>query len=191
MTTFPDLAAYEDEATTEPLVLPINGKQYSFSASIPMARGIHIMRLREEMRRADKARQAGETYEPRRDLDLNDTEEVDLYLDLIGDEQRAAMEADGVSFQQMTHVGATLFAWHLVGRDMALRVWTRGRLEDDDVRPPEQEGSESSDPPKTSPSSSTKAKTKPSATSRGRRSRGATTSSGGGSSKRTSTASTA
>ncbi|PXY20310.1 DUF7426 family protein [Prauserella endophytica] len=213
MTTFPDLVDYQDDTTDKPLVLPINGKQYAFPAAIPMARGIQIVQLREEMRRAAKARvEAIETLtdqlgrepsvdevvahlaehgpKPRKDLDLDDAGEVELYLDLIGPKRRAEMEANGVTYPQMVKVGATLLAWHIVGADYARRVWTNGgQIEGGDVRPPEQAG-ESSGPPKTSRSSSTKTKRASSRKTPARKSRGATTSNGGGSSKPTSTAST-
>lgn len=212
MTTFPDLSAYEDETTDEHLVLPINGREYRFSPSIPMSRGIWITRVREESRRygdairdarakltkqldrdptSDELRRHLDTHgpKPRSDLDMTDAQELDLYLDLIGDEQRAAMEADGVTWQQLIQVGSTLFAWYIAGRDAALRVWTRGKIEDGDVNPPA-EPSAPSGQPRTSPSSSTKTKRANSNSSK-TRSRGATTSSAGASSRRISNASTA
>jgi hypothetical protein len=188
VTTFPDLDQATAEATGEALTLPIHGKPYTFPMALSIERGLQFHRMREEGRRMVEAAKNNETYEPDEDLTriVDELDGVELYLDLIGADQLAQMKDDGVDYPTMLHVGTTLYAWYVAGDAVARRVWTRGSLEEGDVRPPA-ESSANSARPRTSRSSSTKKK--PNA-SKPRRTRGATSSTGGNSSKRTSTGST-
>lgn len=179
MATFPDLDRFiEDTTEDDTLTLPIGGREYTFRASLlPFGRALQIQKLREESNRILAARVSGETYQPSEafDEELKGFDEQGLYLDVIGDEMREKLIADKVPFPTVLHVGSTLVAWLMYGEANALRVWTRGQLEDDDSRPPAN-ASDSSSPPTTSRSGSTKKKRRK---RKGKGSRGATTSSAG------------
>lgn len=191
MTTFPELDAATAEAAGETLNLPVRGKTYSFSSSLPMRRGIQIARMREETARLVRAKRDGDdsssvTPSEASRVELSDESEIQMYLDLIGEDNRAAMETDGVTWPEMLHIGSTLFAWHFGGEGAARIAWEAkpGGDADPPADPPASSGGR-----KTSRSSSSQKK--PSG-SKGTntRSRGATTSTGGASSRRTSTGST-
>lgn len=188
MTTFPELDASTAEANGETLNLPIRGKTYSFSSSLPMRRGIQIARMREETARLVRAKRDGDdssvTPSEASRVELSDESEIQMYLDLIGEDNRAAMETDGVTWPEMLHIGSTLFAWHFGGEGAARIAWEAkpGGDADPPADPPASSGGR-----KTSRSSSTKSK---SSSSKAAASRGATTSTGGASSRRTSTGST-
>ncbi|WP_410652125.1 hypothetical protein [Amycolatopsis sp. cmx-4-54] len=179
MATFPDLDRFiEDTTEDDTLTLPIGGREYVFRASLlPIGRALEIQKLREESSRILAARASGATYQPSDAFneDLKAFDEQGLYLDVLGDEMREKLIADKVPFPTVLHVGTTLVAWHMYGTENALRVWTRGQMEDDDSRPPA-DASGSSSPPTTSRSGSTKKKRRK---RKGQRSRGATTSSAG------------
>ncbi|OZM73971.1 hypothetical protein CFN78_06700 [Amycolatopsis antarctica] len=196
MTTFPDYRHFEDETTNEPLVLPVHGVEYSFSASLDLGTALEFQVMRAEMQRYVEDRQQAEAekrpyrFTPSQKLvdQLNGTDENELYMALIGDEMKQKLIDNKVSFPVMLHIGATLFAWHMNGSQVARHVWTRGKLEEGDVSPPA--GSTGvSRPSKTSPRSSSPKKPRNSKAAAAR-SRGATTSNAGRSSKRTSSGST-
>lgn len=190
MTIFPDLDRFtEDTTEDDSLTLPISGREYVFRADLlPFGRALEIQKLREETARSMRARAAGDDFEPSPEFveDMSTFDERRLYLDLIGETMRAQLIADEVPWSTVLHIGATLLSWHMYGKQIALRVWTRGKLEEGDSRPPAK-ASGTSKARTTSRSGSTKKtprKPKPG-------SRGATTSNGGSSSKPTSTANTA
>lgn len=187
MSTFPELDASLGEANGETLRLPIGGKVYEFSQSIPMERGIQIARMREETSRIVKARAENPDADVSvRDVtrdELDDESEMQMYLDLIGEDARQQMAADGVSWPDMLRVGSTLFAWHFGGEGAARIAWqARPGDADPPAEPPASSGGQ-----KTSPSSSNRKKA---SGSKAAPSRSATTSNGGRSSKPTSTGST-
>lgn len=188
MTTFPDLEKFQSEVHHDTLTLPVGGKKYSFVGSLSIERGLQFQQMREEGRRILEAAQNNEKYEPSQQVRelLDALDGNNLYLELIGDDQLAQLKADGVDYDTMIHIGVTLYSWYVAGESVAKRVWTRGTLEDDDVRPPAK-SSATSARPRTSPKKST---TKQRNGSAPRRTRGATSSSGGNSSKPTSRAST-
>lgn len=191
MSTFPELDASLGEANGDTLSLPIGGKNYEFTASIPMERGIQIARMREETARLLKAKandpEAEVTVRDATRDELDDESELQLYLDLIGEDMRQRMADDGVSWPDMLRVGSTLFAWHFSGEAAARIAW---QAKPGDADPPAEPPASSGDP-KTSQSTSTKKKTAGSAAKgKAKASGSATTSTAGHSSKATSTAST-
>lgn len=194
MTTFPDLDQFQSDATQDSLTLPIGGKTYEFRSVLPFGRALQLEKIRAEGRRMLAEQQAADAEGREPNLEpspeflkqFEDVDQREFYLELIGDDMQQVLIADRVPYETVLHIGATLYSWHLAGETAALRVWTRGKLEDSDVRPPAGSPGKSGGP-KTSPSGSTTTKRR---ASRPRQSSGRTTSTAGASSKRTSTAST-
>ncbi|MFJ8815419.1 DUF7426 family protein [Amycolatopsis thermoflava] len=187
MTTFPQLDHFEADTTGQVARLRIRGTTFTFArASVPMERGIQLMRLNAEYRRAAQARRDGLSY-TLKDVPYEgasgDDSTIDAYLDLIGD-QRAALAEAGFSFDDMLHVGEVLFAWFTTGPAGAERLFDL--YFGADARPPAAD-SASSSPPTTSPSSSSRKKP---TSSRAAATRGRKSSPSGTSSKRKSTATT-
>lgn len=160
MLTFPDLAAFENEINGGGITLPIAGKQYVFSGSIPARTGLTLAKIREQVEAAGKDADDNQVL-------LTDQAETVVMQDLIGD-QWDVMEADGVPWPMFRHVYITLFTWHMVGPDAAMRVWSADLGVEGDARPPARGTSQA---PRTSRSSSTR---KPSNATRSRRSAGKT-----------------
>ena len=179
MATFPDLSNFVADTTDDGLTLPIRGRDYTFHSSLPFGRALQVQKIRAEASRLFDARLKGEENPaPSPDFltAMADYDETETYLDLIGDEMRAKLIADEVPWEDVLHVGATLLAWHMNGEAVALRVWTRGKLEDADNRPPAEAPGSQSTARTTSRSGSTKKTSrKPAA----RTTRGATTSTAG------------
>jgi hypothetical protein len=192
VTTFPDLARFQDEADTtgDTLTLPVNGKEYTFGSNLTFGRALEFEAMRAEGQRMLAAKAAGkaESYEPSDEFveRMKKFDEKALYLELIGDDMREVLLADKVLWQTVLHIGATLYAWHMTGKAVALTVWTRGKLEAADVRPPAKSSgsSKARTTSRTGSAKTTPRKPAPRAT------RGQTTSTAGRSSKPTSSAST-
>ncbi|MDQ0377965.1 DUF7426 family protein [Amycolatopsis thermophila] len=188
MTTFPQLDHFEADTNGQTARLTIRGTTFTFArASVPMERGIQLMRLNAEYRRAAKARREGLSY-TLKDVpyegESGDDSTIDAYLDLIGD-QRPVLAAAGFSFDDMLHVGEVLFAWFTTGPAGAQRLFDL-YFGEATGRPPA-DASASSSPPTTSPTSSSRKKP---ASSRAAASRGRKSSPSGTSSKRKSTSTT-
>lgn len=168
MPTFPDLDRFLSEAADEPLVLPIRGRRYTFTAAIPIEAGLRLTRAREEVEKYARALASGEQPDPDLTL-LDDASEAVLLRQLIGPDNLAKMEADGITWPEARRVGLTLMAWHLAGPDAALAAW-QGQIEAGDARPPV--NSSSSSDLRTSPSGSTTTRSHSFGSSRRRRSGG-------------------
>jgi hypothetical protein len=192
VTTFPDLARFQDEAATtgNTLTLPVAGREYTFASNLTFGRALEFEAMRTEAQRMLAAKAAGKakTYKPTDEFvkRMETFDEKKVYLELIGDEMQEVLLADNVLWQTVLHIGATLFAWHMTGKAVALQVWTRGKLEDSDIRPPAKSSGSSKARTTSRTGSATTKPRKPAV----RATRGATTSTAGRSSKPTSSAST-
>jgi hypothetical protein len=179
--TFPDLSTFDhfvtQSVTADPLVLPIRGRTYSFDPA-DLTTGAMLMLQRVEVESVEIARKiaAGEEIDPNV-IVMNDDEEAQFGIELIGKANLDQMSADGVKWPETQHVMATLMAWYLHGDKAALAIWSGGK-ENKPADPPARAAST-----KTAGSSTRRKKRRP-------RSVGRTSSRGGTSSKRTSTAST-
>lgn len=167
---FPDLRKLKQETNRDTLDLPIGGKTYTFTASIPIDTGIRIARMQEESLRFARAMEKGEAADFSMEL-LDDVEETKLYLDLIGEKNLAEMKADGVSWPECKQVALTLLAWHMVGANAALASWG---VEEANPNPPARRSS--SKTRTTSRSSSTTSSPRASKATKPRRSGGETSS---------------
>lgn len=167
MPTFPDLTSLQSEVDGEALTLPVRGTAYTFSGRISIETGLRLTRIREEINLYAQALARGEQPDPDMEM-LDDARETKMIRDLIGSDNLAAMQADGVTWPELKHIGETLLAWHLSGADAALTAWvgTGG-----DARPPA-EADSSSSPPKKSRSGSTKTTSPRSKAATGRASAG-------------------
>lgn len=194
MTTFPALRHALAEATGEPLTLTLSDRvAYTFTRSFSIAAGLHMQRLNAVYRQIEDSHLPADATEADMLAALDPEEakwikgerdEHALYIDLIGASNFAAMQAAGLPWAEMEHVGQTLLAWHVTGAAAALAMWQRGEAVGSDRRPP---AGGSSTPPTTSPKSSTR---KNSTSTSPPRSSGRKSSTRGSASKPTSRAST-
>jgi hypothetical protein len=125
VTTFPPLHRYQSEVDDSTIDLPLRGKVYSFPIALPFEQGLKMTMLREEADRLARAQAAGIEYEakPTSREWVDDLALHELYRELIGPEKCAEFQADGVSWQEVLHVGETLFAFHQAGEQVAMTVW--------------------------------------------------------------------
>jgi hypothetical protein len=138
VTTFPDLSRYVIETSGETLSLPINGITYEFTADLSLDLGLRIMELRAEGDRVISAFRNDEKSAPHPDTVqlLDDQSQAELFNELIGPDTLAEMKTNGVRTSEWLRVGETLFAWHMVGPDAALHVWTTSTEAGDAEDPP-------------------------------------------------------
>lgn len=178
MTTFPELRDANAEQAGERITLPIGGVEYHFSKSIPMRLGMALALARTQAEEMAKAGKLDET--PPALVGLTDAQ---MQRAMIGDQWDRMLE-DDVLDSEFERVYHTLFAWHMAGKETAMKVWTGEISREGDARPP---ASSASTARRKSPRSSTRKTSEP---SRRRRSAGTTSSKTGTTSKQTSTAST-
>jgi hypothetical protein len=108
-----------DFLVVKPIVLPIAGKEYTFpgEGQIPARIGLEIERLNA----VAMAAVGGTEYDPDEDVP-SDVTQNDLEVALLGP-AREEMIADGRTRAEMAIVFRTLWAWQLVGEEIALSVW--------------------------------------------------------------------
>lgn len=70
---------------------------------------------------------------PAEDGDLDDAEEEEMYVRLMGDVWEQ-MRADGVNWQRMKRAGATTFYWVVGETDSAERMWETGSPVDPELQ---------------------------------------------------------
>lgn len=148
MASFPELRAFRVETGADTIELPVGGRVYSWTRTkLSISAGLDLVVMREELVRFTRRLADGDDVDMATELNtplLDPARERTFMLDLIGD-QRVQMEADGVSWGELTHVGQTLLTWHLTGPDAAMIVWLQGRTPDevaagDDAGPPPHPG---------------------------------------------------
>lgn len=180
MATFPDLRSFDHFTSQtiagDPLVLPIGGRTYSFDPSkLTTSAYLTLQRVQTQTDEIARKIDAGEKVDSNT-IVMNDDQEKRFGHELLGDDVIAELAADGVLWSETQHVMTTVMSYYLYGEAAALAIWSG-------------EGNKPADPParaastKTAGSSTTRTKAKP-------RSGGPRSSRNGGSSRRTSTAST-
>lgn len=140
MTTFPQISRFEREIVGRTIDLPLRGKVYKFPANVSVDLGLKFTVLREETFKLKAAADAGIEYEvderARELIDESGESFHDIYFQVIGEERRAELEADGVTWAEIVHIGQTLMFYHTAGPEVALLVWQSYEADEADARPP-------------------------------------------------------
>jgi len=101
----------------KPIVLPIDGKSYTFPGQIPARLWLQL----QELQAIGSAVAAGVEYDPDKEV-LSDMDQSNMMLELMGDSYKAMLD-DGVTSTQLQVVFRTLFAWHTNSPEYARMIW--------------------------------------------------------------------
>lgn len=113
--TFKDLDSF---FKIQDIVLPIKGKKYRFPGSVSGRTGLLLHRMT-EMAEAVKA---GKDAPDLGQQILDDTEELSLRTEILGDAERVMID-DGLPAVFIDHVFHTLIVHHQFGENVARAVW--------------------------------------------------------------------
>ncbi|GAB2964502.1 DUF7426 family protein [Saccharothrix stipae] len=134
MPTFPELHALRSEVDAKPIVLPIRGREFRFSRSIPMRTGLALAEAQVVAKQVAAALAEGREPDDLGEAAYQSVTEDQAMRDLIGDQWQPLLDA-GCTAAEVRHVYLTLFTWHMAGEAAAELVWTEG-LPEGDVGPP-------------------------------------------------------
>lgn len=113
--TFKDLDSF---FRIQPIRLPIRGKMYAFPGSVSGRTGLLLHRMTEMAERVKAGKDAPDLGQQI----LDDSEELDLRTEILGDTEREMID-DGLPSVFVDHVFHTLIVWHQFGEEVAKAVW--------------------------------------------------------------------
>lgn len=102
----------------QPFVLPIRGKKYKFPGSVSGRTGLLLHRMTEV---AEAVKSGKDAPDLRQEI-LDDSGEIDLRREIMGDTEREMIK-DDVPAQYIGHAFHTLIVWHQYGPNVARAVW--------------------------------------------------------------------
>jgi len=108
---------------SEPIVLPIRGKEYSFPGpgDVSADLWLRLQRLSNQMQRAQESARKGEAFDPDEEV-VSDSDQEAMMDEMFGGTEQEMID-EGLSSAHIKAVFYTLIAWHLSGEDAALAVW--------------------------------------------------------------------
>lgn len=113
--TFKDLDSF---FKIQPIRLPIRGKTYAFPGSVSGRTGLLLHRMTEM---AEKVKAGKDSPDLGQQI-LDDSEELDLRKEILGDTEREMID-DGLPSAFIDHVFHTLIVHHQFGENVAKAVW--------------------------------------------------------------------
>lgn len=121
MTDKNDMQDYDDFAGEDaPLALDYRDKTYLVQP-LPAMTGLRVQRLISAAERASRGREDEQADEQV----VSDTEELDLYPDVLGDVYQELLD-DGVSFIRLKLAATAAMLWTVYDEDTALDYWAAG-----------------------------------------------------------------